>query len=139
MIFLDSCLIIAYSNEIDENHAKAIQILKDIENGKYGTPVISDYIFDEIVTVMLIKTKNLMKVAELGEILLNATLLIKIDDSIFNLAWKIFKEQQKPKFSFIDSTSIAICKMNGTSKIATFDKDFEELKEFNIIGIKAVS
>jgi predicted nucleic acid-binding protein len=139
MIFLDSCLIIAYSNEIDENHAKAIQILKDIENGKYGTPVISDYIFDEIVTVMLIKTKNLMKVAELGEILLNATLLIKIDDSIFNLAWKIFKEQQKPKFSFIDSTSIAICKMNGISKIATFDKDFEELKEFNIIGIKVVS
>jgi predicted nucleic acid-binding protein len=136
MIFLDSCLIIAYSNEIDENHNKAIQILKDIENGKYGTPVISDYIFDEIVTVMLIKTKNLMKVAELGEILLNATLLIRVDDSIFDLAWKIFKEQQKPKFSFTDSTSIAICKMNGISKIATFDKDFEELKEFNIIGIK---
>ena len=66
MILLDSSLIVAYSNEADENHEKALKIVKDLERGKYGTPAITDYIFDEIVTVMLVKTKNLKKVLELG-------------------------------------------------------------------------
>ena len=135
MILLDSSLIVAYSNEADQNHAKAVQIVREISKGKYGTPVITDYIFDEVVTVMLFKTKNLMKVMELGETLLDATLLFRVEEGSFNLAWKIFKKQREPIFSFTDCTSIAVCRMNGISKIATFDRDFEELKEFNVVGL----
>ena len=134
MILLDSSFIIAYSNEIDENHDKAFRIAKDINIGKYGAPVITDYIFDEVVTVMLIKTKNLMKVIELGGILLNATSLFKIDEDAFNLAWNIFKAQLKPSLSFTDCTSIAVCRINGISNIVPFDKKFYELKEFKVIG-----
>lgn len=134
MIFLDSSLIVAYLNEADENHAKALQIVKDIDRSKYGTSVITDYIFDEVVTVMLVRIKNLEKVSEAGEILLNSNLLFRIDENLFNSAWGIFREQQKPRFSFTDCTSIAICRTNGISKIATFDEDFQEL-EFTIIGI----
>ena len=136
MILLDSSLIVAYSNKADENHTKAVQIVREISKGKYGTPIITDYIFDEVVTVMLIKTKNLMKVVELGETLLKATVLFRVDEDSFNLAWRVFKEQRKPKFSFTDCTSIAVCRMNGISKIATFDEDFEELKEFNVVGLR---
>jgi len=132
MIFLDSSFIIAYLNEADENHAKSLNIVKDIDRGRYGTPVITDYIFDEVVTVMLIKTKNLEKVIQAGEIILNSSLLFRIDENLFNLVWKIFKEQQKPMFSFTDCATIAICRTNGISNIATFDKDFKKL-EFNII------
>jgi len=134
MILLDSSLIVAYSNEADENHKKALRIVKDLEKGKYGTPAITDYIFDEIVTVMLVKTKNLKKVLELGEALLNSTLLFRVDEEIFRLAWNIFKEQQKPRFSFTDCTTIATCKVNGIRNIATFDQDFERLKGYTIIN-----
>ena len=134
MILLDSSFIIAYSNEIDENHNKAFQIVKDIDKGKYGTPIITDYIFDEVVTVVLIKTKNLAKVIELGETLLNATSLFKVDEDTFKLAWNIFKAQLKPSLSFIDCTTIALCRINGISNIATFDKNFYKLKEFKAIG-----
>lgn len=134
MILLDSSLIVAYSNEADENHAKALQIVEDLERGKYGTLVITDYIFDEVVTVMLVKTKNLEKVLELGETLLNSTLLFRINEDLFNQAWRLFKEQGKPKFSFTDCTSIAVCRANGISNIATFDEDFLKLGEYNIIG-----
>ncbi|MEM2913691.1 MAG: PIN domain-containing protein [Candidatus Bathyarchaeia archaeon] len=134
MILLDSSLIVAYSNEADENHAKALQIVEDLERGKYGTLVITDYIFDEVVTVMLVKTKNLEKVLELGETLLNSTLLFRINEDLFNQAWRLFKEQGKPKFSFTDCTSIAVCRANGISNIATFDEDFLKLGEYKIIG-----
>jgi predicted nucleic acid-binding protein len=61
MILLDSSFIMAYSNEADVNHAKALSIIKDIERDKHGTPIITDYVFDEVVTVMLMKTKKLGK------------------------------------------------------------------------------
>ena len=134
MILLDSSLIVAYSNEADENHEKALKIVKDLERGKYGTPAITDYIFDEIVTVMLVKTKNLKKVLELGEALLNSTLLLRVNEEIFHSAWNIFKEQRKPRFSFTDCTTISICKVNGIRNIATFDQDFKRLKAFTIIS-----
>ncbi|MEM3506206.1 MAG: PIN domain-containing protein [Candidatus Bathyarchaeia archaeon] len=134
MILLDSSFIIAYSNERDENHSKAIKIAKDIDKEIYGLPVINDYVFDEVITVMLFKIKKLKQVLELGEKILEATMLINVDNELFNLSWKIFKEQNKPKFSFTDCTIIATCRRNGISKIATFDEDFHGLKEFRIIN-----
>jgi len=135
MIFLDSSLIVAYLNEADGQHAKALQVVKDVDRGKYGTPVITDYVFDEVVTVMLVKTKNVGQVTELGEKLLGANLLFRVDEGLFNLAWNIFKGQQKPMLSFTDCTSVAVCRSNGISNMATFDEDLQRLGEFNIIGL----
>lgn len=134
MILLDSSFIVAYLNEADENHSKAIRVADDLDKGKYGTPVMTDYIFDEVITVMLMKVKNIAKASEVGEALLNSTLLLRIDEHIFDLAWSMFKKQDKPRFSFTDCTTIAICKVNGITKIATFDKEFQNLKEYTIIG-----
>ena len=134
MIFLDSSLIVAYLNEADENHPKALKVVEDISNDKYGNSVITDYIFDEVVTVMLVKTKDLGRVASLGEKLLAVNLLLRIDEELFNSAWKIFKQQRKPSFSFTDCTTIATCRSNGISNFATFDEDFKKLDEFNMIG-----
>ena len=134
MIFLDSSLIVAYSNEADENHAKALEVVKDVAKGRYGTSVITDYIFNEVITVMLVKTKNVMRTAESGEKLLGANLLVRIGENIFDLAWKFFREQRKPIFSFTDCTTIATCRVNGISNIATFDEDFRRIKEFTTIG-----
>ena len=83
---------------------------------------------------MLAKTENLKKVLELGEALLNSTLLLRVNEEIFHSAWNIFKEQRKPRFSFTDCTTIAICKVNGIRNIATFDQDFKRLKAFTIIS-----
>lgn len=134
MILLDSSLIVAYSNEVDENHVKAKKVVDDVAKEKYGTPVITDYVFDEVVTVMLVRTKSLARVTKLGETLLGATQLVRIDEDLFGAAWVIFKQQRKNKFSFTDCTSIAVCKANGISNVATFDEDFAELDNVSAIG-----
>ena len=133
MILLDSSLIVAYSNEADENHAKALKVVKDIDRGNHGTPVITDYIFDEVVTVMLAKTRDLARAIDLGEKLLNANLLLKIDEELFRLSWKIFGEQGRTIFSFADCTSVAVSRTNGISTIATFDEDFLEVKALKVV------
>jgi predicted nucleic acid-binding protein len=133
MIFLDSSLIVAYLNEADQNHAKALQVVKHISDDEYGTSVITDFIFDEVVTIMLVKTKDVSHVTDVGQEFLADSLVLRIDEGLFNSAWKIFTQQRKPVFSFTDCTSLAACKANGISNIATFDEDFKKLNEFNTI------
>jgi len=134
VILLDSSLIIAYSNESDQNHTKAKKVIEDVANEKYGPPVITDYLFDEIVTVMLLRTKSLAQAKKLGDTLLGATHLVRIDGELFETAWEIFKQQRKNIFSFTDCTTIAVCKANGISNVATFDEDFAELDNVSAIG-----
>jgi predicted nucleic acid-binding protein len=134
VILLDSSLIVAYSNELDQNHIKAKQIIDDVAKERYGTPIITDYVFDEVVTVMLARTKSLARVTGLGETLLGATQLVRIDEGLFDMAWVIFKQQRKNKFSFTDCTSIAVCRAREISNVATFDEDFAELDAVNAIG-----
>ena len=61
MILIDSNVLIAYFNEADKNHILARQVLKRIENSSYGDAIISDYIFNELITVTLLKKKSKKK------------------------------------------------------------------------------
>ena len=133
MIFLDASFIVAYLNEIDQNHSRAAATAEDVARGKFGTSVMSDYIFDEVTTVMLVKTKDLPRVSRAGEQLLAANLLLRVGEDSFNSAWGIFRQQRKPSLSFTDCTTVATCRRNGISNICTFDKHFKELDEFKII------
>ncbi len=134
MIFLDSSFIIAYSNEYDSFHEKAIGIAKDLAADKYGTPVITDYVFDEVMTCMLSRTKDLRKAVETGERLLDTTLLLRIESTVFDESWKIFKTQRNHKLSFTDCSILAACKMNGVDKIVTFDRGLREEGKLNVVN-----
>ena len=56
MIFIDSSVFIAYANTKDFHHEKAVEIFGNVAEGVYGKALFSDYIFTEVVTVMLLKT-----------------------------------------------------------------------------------
>lgn len=135
MILLDSSFIIAYSNEKDQYHAMALEIAKEIDDGKYGTPVVTDYVFDEVVTVMLSRTGNLPRVVDLGEKLLRANRFLRVEEQGFQSAWEAFANQKKRRLSFTDCTCFEICKSNGISSIATFDGDFAEVSSIKLVGV----
>jgi predicted nucleic acid-binding protein len=133
MIFLDSSYLIANKIEDDENHLKAIKISVPIVQGKYGEGIVNDYIFDEVVTVTLNKTKKLNCAIEVGNEVKNSCKIIKVDKEIFDSAWKIFKEQKNTMFSFIDCSILALMKFRGIKDIATFDKEFLKAEGINVI------
>lgn len=133
LIFLDTSFIIACKIENDHHHERSFLILEKIGNGEIGTPVISDYIFDEVVSVMLRKTKDLLLAEDLGVILKSSMRIINITEEIFESAWQIFKEQKDTKFSFTDCTVLALMKEKSIKNLATFDKDFKRVKEINVI------
>ena len=133
MILLDSSFIIAYKVEDDEHHEKASRLIDKIVTGEYGPPVITDYIFDESITVVFNKTHQLKIAIGLGNELMGALDILPINKDIFEKAWNIFKEQENTKFSFTDCTILSFMKEMKINNIATFDKEFEKITSVSII------
>ena len=122
MIFLDSSMFVAYWNIRDVHHERADKLMKKILNNEYGPAFFSDYIFDEVVTVLLFKVG--FKIAnEIGEYLLNSELeMVAVDNNLFSKSWALFNTSRDQ--SFTDCTILAVMEEYGIEKLATFDKGF---------------
>jgi len=133
MILLDSSFIVSFYNLRDENHSKAIELMENIRKGKYGSACTTDYIFDETITVALIRLKNLAKVVGMGEEIRSFFEIADVEKADFEEAWKFFKAQKETKFSFTDCTTIVVMRRKEINNIATFDGDFKKIEGINAI------
>ncbi len=134
MIFLDTSYLVALEVDADSNHENATRIRNRVIEGEFGNSFISDYIFDETMTVTFGKIKNLEKTASAGMDLRNSSILVKLEDNDFEETWRLFKNQERTKLSFTDCSNLVIMKRMGIRDIATFDGGFEKIKEINIIS-----
>jgi predicted nucleic acid-binding protein len=134
MILLDTSFLVAYFNQGDENHQKATKIIKDVVEKKFGTTYITDYIFNETVTVALMRMKDLHKATRIGDYMLRALETIRIEEDMFLDAWQIFRSQKGTRLGFTDCTTIATMRHHGIDNVATFDEDFTKISGINCIG-----
>lgn len=132
-VFLDSSVLVAYYNERDEHHRRAVELLKRVFDNEYGHAYMSDYILNESVTVAWIRTKNKEVAVKLGERLLYSELrMLNVTDDIVEHAWELYKKFDNP--SFTDTTIIALMRENEIENIATFDKWFKGVKGVNVLS-----
>ena len=90
MIFLDTSVLVSYLVEGDSNHPRAKVSVNEIISGKHGSAVTSDYVFDEMVTVVLVRSKFLDTAATVGELIKESIAMIRIDERIFENSWMVF-------------------------------------------------
>lgn len=134
MIFLDSSVLIAKANKHDEAHGRATAILEEIDQNKYGSCVINDYVFDETLTTVLSRTRNLKLAIETGEKLLEDTEMIYSDIRTFSAVFERFRKQEGLDLSFTDCSIIETCRANGITRLATFDRKLEEASGLDVVG-----
>lgn len=132
MIILDTSFLVSFYNTRDCNHIKAVNIMKEIISERYGRAGITDFIFGECATILLMRTKSLKETAEIGE-KIKALESFEADKETLNLAWNIFKNQKNTQLSFTDCSIIATMKQENIVNIATFDKDFLKIKGIDVI------
>lgn len=132
MIFLDTSFLVALEVDEDSNHENAVILMNKILNSEFGRPLISDYTFDETVTITFSKTKSLEKASKLGTVLKKSA-ITKITDKDFEETWELFKKQADTRLSFTDCSNLVIMKRLGIKNIATFGEDFKKIKEINVI------
>jgi len=132
-VFIDTGLFVAFSNVKDRNHARAIEIMQEATGGEYGPVFTSDYVFDEAVTLALMRAKKPALAIEVGELILgnpargppSFAKLLHVDDETFATAWALFKRYSKKGLSFTDCTTITLMKRAGIESLISLDRSFD--------------
>lgn len=124
MILIDTNVLVAYLNERDTLHDRAVKLAEKISGGNYGPAIISEYIFDETVTVLSARAGRKQAIMFGNDLLKNFD-IIQVTAPLFRAAWWLFKGSTG--LSFTDCTNIAMVKELEIC-IATFDNDFRKAK-----------
>ena len=125
-VLLDTSFFVAYINTRDRNHQRSRELASDIFSRKYGPIVVTEHIFDEIITTCMHRVNNTSKVERLGDYILDSEIeLFQVNEELFRETWALFK---KYHYSFTNCTSAAFSKKYWIQYIVTFDPHFDTFK-----------
>lgn len=129
-VFLDTGVFVAFHNTRDVNHARARELVEALVEGGFGTAYTSDYVFDEAVTVALVRTGSPENALAVGRMILGAVtapflVILRVGDDAFREAWSLFARHAGRGLSFTDCTSIALMRTRGIESMVSFDADFD--------------
>lgn len=91
---------------------------------------LSDYVFDELMTLLRVVASDVNDVISFGEELRQSGgfQILKVEEKIIDSAWEIFKKyKEMPKLSFTDCTNVALTKAVNLDSIFTYDKHFAKM------------
>jgi len=101
--------------------------------GEFDKLYISDYIFDEAVTIAFIRTGNKNFAEDLGRFARTKPIIFRFLEQIdFERAWELHMKYKNKNFSFTDCTNITLMERNDIDTLFTYDSEFKGI--VNIIG-----
>ncbi|MFA6049279.1 MAG: PIN domain-containing protein [Candidatus Micrarchaeia archaeon] len=131
MILVDSCVFVAYANKDEAEHERACRLMAEIEQGKFGKPLVLDLVFAEVLTVLALKSKNKQLAVKLGETVQSAYGICFSGEELFGRTFELFKEHSK--LSFADCALVAYCSLFGVQHVATFDAEFAKIPGIRVV------
>lgn len=127
-LLVDTSALIAARNADDKNHKKALEIMTHALQGEYGKVSVTDYIFDEAVTLAYIRTGSKNFAYDIGRFARAKPINFRFIEPIdFDKAWELFEQYEDKHLSFTDCTNIALMGRLGIETIFTFDAEFNGL------------
>lgn len=133
MIVLDASFLIAHQNRRDIHHAAAAEAMNGIVAGQWGLALLPEYVFLEIVTVLMLRT-TIRDAVNAGDVLLRAREVELVPSSaVFLDTWRVFRGQPKPRLSFADASILVVAELRGAEAIATFDRNLARATKLRIV------
>lgn len=129
-VFIDSGVFAAFHNTRDSNHARASQLIRETAAGNLGSAYTSDYVFDEAVTLALVRTRRPEIALDVGKMILGELTepflaILRVNDTAFRKAWELFSRYIERGLNFTDCTSIALMETRNIENMVSFDSDFD--------------
>ena len=130
-VFVDTGAFLALYDIDDRYHQRSKELMKVALAGNSGRLCTSDYIIDEVITTLLVRTRKPQLAVELGKYLIESPRVTKliVDQDVFTAAWTEFQAHQDKGLSFTDCTSLALAKRHGIKQIMSFDCRFDGLTQ----------
>ena len=132
-VLLDSSFVVAFHNNRDVHHAAAARTMDEILSGRWGRVLLLEYVFLEVVTVLLARRGH-ETASRVAAILLGAREVDFVPCSDhFAASLDTFLEQRSGLLSFADAAIVAVARMHDGSRVATFDRDFQDLEGVTVV------
>jgi len=127
MIFVDTGAFFASKVSNDINHSSALIIEGQIQEGSYGKMVTTNYILDELFTLLRGRVAH-NELIEIGESIINSPniRIIWIQEALEEKGWEFFKLHQDKTFSFTDCMSFVVMQTLNINVAFTYDSHFEQ-------------
>lgn len=120
-------------NKNDVHHAAASRIMEDLLSGKFGGAFLLEYVFLEVVTVLLAR-QGLPAATAVAATLLQAREVEFIPCSdLFSDTLETFRTQKKTTLSFTDAALVTFARRQKQGPIATFDRDFRHIEGISVV------
>ena len=125
-LFLDTGVVVAAHNVRDANHARALEIMREVRTGEHGTAYSSDFVLDEAVTLALVRTRSREIALDVGRFLLperpaqGMVALLHVDEATVRRAWVSFVNRET-SLSFTDWTIVELVRALRIDRVASFD------------------
>jgi predicted nucleic acid-binding protein len=133
MLILDSSFLIPFHNKNDVHQTAASKVMEGFFRGEYGRALLLEYVFLEVITVLLAR-RGLTVATAVARILLEAREVEFVPCSeFFQETLETFRTQQETALGFIDAAIVTIARRQKEGKIASFDKDFRMVEGVSVI------
>lgn len=132
-VLLDSSFLVAFHNERDAHHARALLGMEDLLAGRWGQAYLLEYVFLEVATVLLLR-RGLATARSVVDLLERAAELEILPCSeLFAATLDTFRGQRDTSLSFTDAALVAAARQLGISRIATFDEGFRGVRSLTLV------
>jgi len=130
-VLIDTGILYADHDTDATRHEEAINALETVYDGELGHPYISDYIFDEAITLTRKRTGSFTAAKRLNDRLRGrggyprAFEMCHVSPTVFSNAVTVFERYDDQALSFTDATSVALLDQRDIDRILSFDDDFD--------------
>jgi predicted nucleic acid-binding protein len=132
-VLVDTGVLYADHDMDAARHDIASDAIEAVYDGEFGQPYISDYIFDEVLTLTRQRTQSHTTAIEVGHLLRGQAEfpkvygMVHVSAAVFAEANDTFERYDDQNLSFTDATSIALLGRREFDGILSFESDFDGL------------
>jgi hypothetical protein len=130
VVIIDTSFLLALRNNNDDYHNVAKNVMRNMLQNKFGTIIISDYVFDETLTLAMVRTNQINVIIDIEDYIFKSKLIRFqfIDEKQFNNARKIFSKYFDHRLSFTDCTVLSLFQtFPQPSFVATIEEPLSNL------------
>jgi len=130
-VLVDTGVLYAEHDTDATRHEATSDALDAVYDGQFGHPYISDYVYDEAVTLTLKRGQSYAAAKRLGKRLRGAASfpdvyeILHLSPGVFTDAVDVFERYDDQRLSFTDATTVAFAETHDIDTVLSFDDDFD--------------